>query len=62
MGGEVLGPMKAQCPLVVECKSREVEVCRCVAVYPHRSRRRQDGIGAFWGEIWKVDNTWNVNN
>ena len=49
--------MKAQCPLVVECKSREVEVCRCVAVYPHRSRRRQDGIGAFWGEIWKVDNT-----
>jgi hypothetical protein len=38
MGGEALGPMKAQCPSVGECQDGEVGVGRWVGEHPHRSR------------------------
>jgi hypothetical protein len=31
MGGEALGPEKAQCPSVGECQDREVGVCGLVS-------------------------------
>jgi hypothetical protein len=42
MGGKVLGPMKAQCPSAGECQDQEAGVSGLV------SRRRREGIGAFW--------------
>jgi hypothetical protein len=53
MGEEALGPMEAWLPSVGECKGGEVEVVLWVGIHPHRSRRRGDGIGSFWGENWK---------
>ena len=44
MGGEALGPVKAQCPSVGECQDREVGVGGLV------SRGREDGIGGFQRE------------
>jgi hypothetical protein len=43
MGGEALGPGRAQCPSVGECQDREVRVGRLL------SRVRGNGIGGFWG-------------
>ena len=42
MGGEALGPEKAQCPSVGECKDREAGVGGLV------SKGRGDRIGGFW--------------
>jgi hypothetical protein len=36
------------CPSVGECQGREAEMCGWVGEHPHRSRRREDGIGGFW--------------
>ena len=55
MGGEALGPGKAQCPSVGECQGREVGVGGWVEK-PHRSRGRGDGMGISGGENWKGDN------
>ena len=41
MGGEALGPVKAQCPSVGECQDREVGMGGLV------SRGKGDGIGGF---------------
>jgi hypothetical protein len=38
MGGEVLGPVKAQCPSVGECQGREAGVGRWEGEHHHRSR------------------------
>lgn len=43
MGGEALGPVKAQCPSVGECQNRELGVGRLV------SRGREDVIRGFQG-------------
>jgi hypothetical protein len=57
MGEEALGPMKAQWPNVRECEDGEVGAHGWVGSHPHRSRRRWDRIGGFWGvEIGKGDN------
>jgi hypothetical protein len=40
MGGEALGPMKAQCPSVGECQDRRAGVSELVS-------RVRDSIGAF---------------
>jgi hypothetical protein len=53
MGGEVLGPVKAQCPSVGECQGGEVGVGVWVKNNPHRSRGRGNGIRGFWGEPGK---------
>jgi hypothetical protein len=47
MGGEALGPKKARCPSVGEFEVREVGVGGWVREHPHRSRRRDNGIGGF---------------
>jgi hypothetical protein len=44
---EALGPVKAQCPSVGECKSREAGVCEWVREHPHRSRGREHGLKGF---------------
>ena len=41
MGGEALGPVKAQCPSVGECQGREAGVGELV------SRGSGEGIGVF---------------
>ena len=58
MGEDALGSVKAQCPSVGECEGREVRVGGWLGVHPHRSSRKGDGIGRFWGkeEIEKGDN------
>jgi hypothetical protein len=43
MGGEALGPMKALCPNVGECKDQEVGVGGFVS----RGRRKREGGGYF---------------
>ena len=51
MGGKVLGPVKALCPSVGECKDRENGVGvwegvwegGWVGAHPHRSRKREMG-------------------
>jgi hypothetical protein len=48
MGGEALGPVKAGCPSVGQCKGTEVGVSECVGEHPHRSRRHGGRIGGFW--------------
>ena len=45
MGGEVLGPIKAQGPNVWEYQGGEAGVSGWVGEHPHRSR--PDGIGVF---------------
>ena len=40
MGGEVLSPMKAQCPSVGKCQGREAGVGGWVGEHPYRSRGR----------------------
>jgi hypothetical protein len=50
MGGEALGPVKAQCPSVVECQDWEAGVGGLV------SRERVEGMGIFGGETRKGDN------
>ena len=40
MGGEALGPEKAQCPSVEECQDREAGVAGLVGEHPQRSRGR----------------------
>jgi hypothetical protein len=47
MGDEALDPMKAPCPSVGECKDREAGIGGWVGIHPHRSRRRENGIGSF---------------
>jgi hypothetical protein len=42
--GEVLDPMKAQCPSVGECKEGKVGVNGCVWEHPHRGRGQWDGV------------------
>jgi len=44
MGGEALGPVKAQCPSVEECQGGEVGRSGWVRECPHRNRGRRDGI------------------
>ena len=57
MGGEALGPVKAQCPSVGECQDREAGVGGWVREHPHRSRGRGDGIGGIQeGGTGKGDN------
>jgi hypothetical protein len=41
MGGEILGPVKAQCPRVGECQGQEARVGGLV------SMGSEDGIGFF---------------
>jgi hypothetical protein len=47
MGGEALGPVKAQCPSVGGCQGGEVGVGGWLGEHPHRSRRRRRRRG--WG-------------
>jgi hypothetical protein len=42
MGGKALGPVKALCHIVEECKGEETGVGGLV------SRGRKKGIGGFW--------------
>jgi hypothetical protein len=51
MGGETLGPVKAQCPNVGECQGGEAGMGEWGA----------DGIGGFHGETRKEDNILNIN-
>jgi hypothetical protein len=54
MGGEAIGPVKAQCPSVGEYQDVEAGVGRWEEEHPHKSRRRADGIGGFlWGGLGK---------
>jgi hypothetical protein len=55
MGGEALGPVKAQCPNVGECQNQEAGVGWLV------STGRGDRIGGFQGGNQKRDNILNVN-
>jgi hypothetical protein len=48
MGGEILGPMKAQwMPQCRGIKGEEVGVGGWVEEHPHKSRGREHGIGGF---------------
>jgi hypothetical protein len=49
MGGEALGPMKAEWPSVGEFEGGKVRVAGWVGEHPHRSRGRWNGIRSFWG-------------
>ena len=42
MGGETLGPVKALCPSIVECRGQEAGVCGLGI------RDMGEGIGDFW--------------
>ena len=46
MGGEVLGPVEAQCPSVGKCQGREAGVDGWVGEHPHRNRGRGMNRGA----------------
>jgi hypothetical protein len=50
MGGEALGPMKALCPTIRECRGQEEGVGGL------ESKGRGEGIGDFWRETRKGDN------
>ena len=58
MGGEVLGPVKARCSSVGECRGKEVGVGRWVVEHPHRTRGQEGRDRGFLvGEgTWKRDN------
>ena len=45
MGEEALGPVKAQCPNVVECQDQEAEVGGWVGEHPHRRRGKGSRLG-----------------
>ena len=42
-------------------EGEEVVMSGWIEEYPHRRRRRGDGIGCFLGEVGEGDNIWNVN-
>ena len=50
MGGEALGPERAQCPSVGECQDSEAGVGGLL------SRGSEDRIGVFGGKTRKGDN------
>jgi hypothetical protein len=52
MRGVALGPMKACSPRIGEFEDGERGEGRWVEEYPHRSRRRADGIEGFRGRGW----------
>jgi hypothetical protein len=56
MGGEALGPVKAQCTSVGKCQGGEVGMGGWVGDKQHRSRGREDGIGDLWKGGYKVQN------
>ena len=56
MGGESLGPLKAQFPSVGACQGGEVGVGRREGDPPHRSRGRGNRRGGSGGETRKLDN------
>ena len=47
MGGQALGPVKAQCSSIGECQGRDVRMSRWVGEHPYRSRGKGHGIGDF---------------
>jgi hypothetical protein len=53
MGGEALGPVKAQWPSVGECQGWEAGIGGWVGEHPHRSRRKADGIEGFLERNWE---------
>ena len=53
MGGETLGPMKAECTSVGECQGGEAGVYGKVGEHPHRSRGTGNGIVGFGEGNWK---------
>jgi hypothetical protein len=63
MGGEALGPVKAQCLSVEECQGREVGVGGYVGGGSTLIETRGGGMGCgvFRGETRKGDNIRNVN-
>ena len=50
MGREVLGPLKALCPIIGKCQGQEAGVGRL------GSRGRGKALGIFRGQSKKVDN------
>jgi hypothetical protein len=50
MGGEALGPVKAQCLIVGEFQDQKIGVDGLV------NRGMEEGIGIFGGEAREVDN------
>jgi len=38
MGGEALGPVKAQCPSIGKCQDVKAGVAKWLGEHPHRSR------------------------
>jgi hypothetical protein len=42
MGEEAFGPMKAQCPSVVECEGSKFEEGGWLGTHPHRRRREEE--------------------
>jgi hypothetical protein len=53
MGGETLGPMKAECTSVGECQGGEAGVYGRVGEHPHRSRGTGNEIVGFGEGNWK---------
>jgi hypothetical protein len=60
MRGEALGHLKARCPSIRECQTREEGVSGWGRTLIEAGGVR-DGMGVFGGECRKKDNTWNVN-
>ena len=52
-GGDALGPGKAHCPSVGECKVREAGVRGWVGEHPYRSRVRGNWIGGLQRGNWE---------
>ena len=50
MGGEALGPVKAQCLSAGEFKHGKAGMGGRVGKHPHRSRNRGEVMGASWGK------------
>jgi hypothetical protein len=55
VGGETLGPVKAQCPSVGECQSREAGMDGWLGEHSHRTTGRGRGYGISGGETGKGD-------
>jgi hypothetical protein len=51
MGGEVLGPVKARCPIVGEFKGKELREGEWMGENPHSSRGRRNEIGDSEGGV-----------